>query len=195
MATVNYNKKISETTVRLGEVRFGYVHVFTPRKNEDGTEGKYGVQILIPKTNPQAKKLIEEAAEAAKQKGPKNGWGNKAAAAKKLTANLRDGDEEKEGDSNYEGMWFINANTSPTQKPGVRVLDNGQMYEAMDGDDFYSGCWGAVTVNLYAFNNNGNMGIGCALNNCIKTRDGERLSGGSNAESDFADLASGSCLD
>lgn len=193
MATVNYNKRISETTIRLGEVRFVYVHVFSPRKNDDGTDGKYGVQILIPKTNTQAVKLIQEAAEAAKAKGPKSGWGNKAAAAKKLTANLRDGDEEKEGDSVYEGMWFINAN-SP-QKPGVRVLENGQMYEAMDNDDFYSGCYGAATVSLYAFNNNGNMGIGCALNNVIKTRDGERLSGGTTAESDFADLTSGSCLD
>ena len=193
MANPNYNKKISETTVRIGPAMFGYVHVFSPRKNEDGTDGKYGLQILIPKTDTQAVKLIQEAAEAAKQKGPKNGWGNKAAAAKKLTANLRDGDEEKEGDPVYEGMWFINAN-SP-QKPGVRVLENGQMYEAMDSDDFYSGCWGAVTVNMYAYSNSGNIGIGCALNNVIKTKDGTRLSGGTNADSDFSDLTSGSCLD
>jgi hypothetical protein len=191
----NYNKRIGDTTIRLGEVRFGYVHVFAPRKNDDGTDGKYGLQILIPKTNTQAVKLIEEAAEAAKQKGPKSGWGNKAAAAKKLTANLRDGDEEKEGDPTYEGMWFINANTPTTQKPGVRVLENGTVSEALDGDDFYSGCWGAVTVSMYAYSNSGNIGIGCALNNAIKTRDDERLSGSTNADQDFADLTSGSCLD
>lgn len=194
MAT-NYNKKISDNTVRIGECRFGYVHVFAPRKDENGVEGKYGVQLLIPKTNTQAIKLIQEAAEAAKAKGPKNGWGNKAAAAKRLTCNLRDGDEEKPEDDTYKGMMFINANTPVTNKPGVRVLENGQMYEAVDNEDFYSGCYGAATVSLYAFNNNGNMGIGCALNNVIKTRDGERLSGGTTAESDFADLTSSSCLD
>lgn len=194
MAT-NYNKKINDTTIRIGEIRNGYVHVFSPRKKKDGSDDKYGVQLLIPKTNTQAINLIQEAAEAAKAKGPKNGWGNKAAAAKRLTCNLRDGDEEKPEDPTYAGMMFINAN-SP-QKPGVRVLENGQMYEAMDDDDFYSGCWGAATIALYAYKNddNGSFGIGCALNNVIKTRDGERLSGGTTAESDFADLTSGSCLD
>lgn len=195
MATPNYNKKISETTIRLGPCRLGYVKLFTPSKKEDGTDDKYSVQLLIPKTDTQAIKLIQEAAEAAKNKGPREGWGNKAAAAKRLTCNLRDGDEEKPEDPTYAGMMFINASTPATNKPGLRVLENGQMYEAMDNDDIYSGCWGAVSVNMYAYNKNGNMGIGCALNNVIKTRDGERLSGGTTAESDFADLTSGSCLD
>ena len=34
----NYNKRISDTSIRLGLVRFGYVNVFAPRKNEDGTD-------------------------------------------------------------------------------------------------------------------------------------------------------------
>ena len=47
----NFNKKISETAIRIGEVRFSYAYVFSPRKNEDGTDGKYSVQLLIPKTD------------------------------------------------------------------------------------------------------------------------------------------------
>ena len=56
----NYNKRISDTSIRLGLVRFGYVHVFAPRKNEDGTDGKYSVQLLIPKKDTQAKALTLE---------------------------------------------------------------------------------------------------------------------------------------
>ena len=69
----NYNKKISETAVRLGEVRFGYVNVFKPRSNDDGTE-KYSVQLLIPKTNTAAKKLIDVAVEAAAKNGVSSKW-------------------------------------------------------------------------------------------------------------------------
>ena len=40
----NYNKKLSETGVRLGEVRFSYAYLFSPRANDDGTE-KYSISI------------------------------------------------------------------------------------------------------------------------------------------------------
>jgi hypothetical protein len=79
-------------------------------------------------------------------------------------------------------------NASSTKAPGVRVLENGMMSEALDDNDFYSGCWGCVTVNFAAYNSNGNMGVGCFLNNVIKTRDDDRLAGGTTAEQDFGDL-------
>ena len=101
---------------------------------------------------------------------------------------------DREDDANFAGMYFLNANCK--QKPGVRVLDNGKVIEALDGEDFYSGCYGAMTVNFYPYDNSSNKGIGAGLNNVIKTRDGERLSGGTNADSDFADLGGDlGCLD
>ena len=90
----NYNKRISDTSIRLGLVRFGYVNVFAPRKNEDGTDGKYSVQLLIPKKDTQAKALIEAAIEAAKEKGKTSKWNGKIPPASKLTIPLRDGDDE-----------------------------------------------------------------------------------------------------
>ena len=184
----NYNKKISETSIRIGEVRFGYVNVFAPRKNEDGTDGKYSVQILIPKDNTDAIALIEKAVEAAKTAGVSAKWNGKMPPASKLKTPLRDGDEEFPDDDNYAGMYFMNASTPADHKPGVRVLENGMLSEALDSDDFYSGCYGAATVGFFAYNNSGNMGISAGLNNVIKTRDGERLSGGRSADADFADL-------
>ena len=183
----NFNKPITATSVRIGELRFSYVNVFSPRRNEDGTDGKYSVQLLIPKSDAQAKKLIDAAIEAAKQAGVSSKWNGKMPPAVKLHTPLRDGDEEHPDEDVYAGMWFMNASSS--QKPGVRVLDDGIMSEALDGDDFYSGCWGAVTVNFFPFENSGNKGVAVGLNNLIKTRDDEALAGGSSAESDFADLA------
>lgn len=191
----NYNKKISDTNIRIGEVRFGYCHVFSPRKKKDGTDDKYGVQLLIPKSDKEAVKLINDAIEIAKKAGVSTKWFGKMPPASKLTLPLRDGDEEFPDDETYEGMWFMNANTGLTRKPGIRVLDNGQLVEALDEDDFYSGCYGAAAISLYPYNNEGNMGVACALNNVVKTRDGERLAGGRSAEQDFDDLTSGSCLD
>lgn len=188
MANKNLNKKISETSVRIGEVRFGYVNVFAPRRNEDGTDGKYGVQILLPKTNTAAVEMIREAIEAAKQAGLNSKFGGKMPSAAKLHTPLRDGDEENPDDPTYEGMYFFNTSSSKDRKPGVAVLENGTVQEALDGDDFYSGCWGCATVNFYAYSNSGNMGVAAGLNNVIKTRDGERLSGGKTAEQDFSDL-------
>ena len=182
----NYNKKISDTTVRLGEVRFCYAHVFEPRKGDDGNEGKYSVCILIPKSDKQAIQLVEDATNAAKEKGKSGKWGGKIPG--RLSTPLRDGDEEDKGEE-YEGMMFLNASSSLKSKPGVRVLDGGMIVEALDSDDFYSGCWGAVTVNFFPYDSNGNKGVGAGLNNVIKTRDDEKLAGGASAESDFGDMA------
>ena len=192
----NYNKKISDTNIRIGDdLRFGYARVFNPRKKEDGTDDKYGVQLLIPKSNTEAVKLINDAIEAAKKIGVSTQWGGKLPVASKLKLPMRDGDEEFPDDEVYAGHWFMNANTGLNRKPGVRVLENNKLVEALDEDDFYSGCYGCATISLYPFNNNGNQGIACSLNNVIKTRDGERLAGGRSAEQDFDDLISGSCLD
>lgn len=185
----NFNKSLSDTAIRIGEVRFSYCNVFSPRKNEDGTDGKYSVQLLIPKSDKTAKKLIDEAIEAAKKAGVSSKWNGKMPPAVKLKTPLRDGDEEFPDDETYEGMWFMNCSTGLSQKPGVRVLEDGMIVEALDDDDFYSGCWGCVAVNFYPYNTNGNTGVAAGLNNVIKTRDDERLGGGHSAEQDFGDLA------
>ena len=182
----NYNKKISDTTIRLGEVRFCYAHVFEPHKSDEGDEPKYSVCVLIPKTDKQALALIEEAVKAAKEKGKSSKWSGKIPANCKSP--LRDGDEEERGED-FEGMMFFNASASTKSKPGVRVLENGMIVEALDGDDFYSGCWGAITVNFFPYDAKGNKGVGAGLNNVIKTRDDEKLAGGASAESDFGDMA------
>lgn len=181
----NYNKKITATSARLGEVRFSYAHVFEPYASEEGKEKKYSCTVLIPKTDTDTIAVINECVEAAKEVGKTKKWGGKIPA--KLHTPIRDGDEEWEDKGEaYKGMWFFNC--SSKNPVGVRVRENGKVVEALDQEDFYSGCWGAVSVGFFAFDNTGTKGVGVGLNNVIKTRDDERLAGGTSADEDFADM-------
>lgn len=182
-----FNKKIKDTSVRLGEVRFSYTAVFQPKKNDDGTPSKYGVCIIIPKEDTETVNLVKEAIDAAKQRGKMEKWGGKIPANVKSC--LRDGDIDREDDEAFAGCYFLNA--SSRNKPGVKVLEDGVVSDALDEEDFYSGCYGAVTLDFFPYESSGNKGVGAGLNNVIKTRDGERLSGGRGADEDFADL--GTC--
>lgn len=182
-----FNKKIKDTSVRLGEVRFSYTAVFQPKKNDDGTPSKYGVCIIIPKEDTETVNLVKEAIDAAKQRGKMEKWGGKIPANVKSC--LRDGDIDREDDEAFAGCYFLNA--SSRNKPGVKVLEGGVVSDALDDEDFYSGCYGAVTLDFFPYESSGNKGVGAGLNNVIKTRDGDRLSGGRSADEDFADL--GTC--
>lgn len=185
----NYNKKINDTCVRIGEVRMSYAHVFSARESDNGGDAKYSVCLLIPKEDTKTVEAVRAAIEAATEKGKAEKWSG--SKPRKFNDPLRDGDEEDKGPE-YEGMYFLNA--SSKQKPGVRVLENGKIIEALDEEDFYSGCWGAATINFFPYGGpndkktKGNTGVGVGLNNLIKTRDDERLSGGTTAEQDFGDM-------
>ena len=180
----NFNKKLSDTMVRIGEVRFSYANVFEPRANTNG-DPKYSCAILIPKDNTAAVKLVQDAIAAAQVQGQTSKWGGKIPRPCKTP--LRDGDMDRD-DPIYEGHWFINASASTKSKPAVKILDGGILADALDNEDFYSGCYGAAVLNFFPYDSNGNKGVGAGLNVVLKTRDGEKLSGGINADDALADL-------
>lgn len=171
------------TKVITGEVRFSYMNVIEP-KSVNGSEPKYSVSLLIHKSDTKTIAAINKAIEAAKQAGIGK-FGGKLPARLKLP--LRDGDEERPDDEAYAGYYFVNANSA--QKPG---MVDANLNPIMDSTEIYSGCYGRASINFYAFNTNGNKGIACGLNNLMKTRDGESLSGRASAEADFADFANNS---
>ena len=95
---------------------------------------------------------------------------------------LRDGDTERPDDPAYANAYFVNANSATA--PGVVDAARNPI---LTRSEVYSGVYGRASINLYAFNSNGNRGIACGLNNLQKIRDGEPLGGRASAESDFAD--------
>lgn len=179
----NVNKKFTDTNIRVN-CRFSYVHVFQPRKVEQSGKMKYDCCVLIDKDDKQAVQLVEEAIEAAKRLYTEKFGKPKG----KLKTVLRDGDEERPDDENFENTLFLNA--SSERKPGVKMLDAGLLVDALDEEDFYSGCYGAADINFFPYNTSGAMGISCGLNNVLKLEDGPKLSGsGLSADAAFGDLA------
>lgn len=166
----------TETKVSTSElVRFSYVNLENPKCAPGSTELKYGMSVIIPKSNKKTLKLIEAAIEAAIEVGKeKHG---KSFKAKKLP--LRDGDEERE-DAAYANSFFLNANSK--NRPGM--VDK-KVQPIFDLKEIKSGDWGNVSLNFYPFNVNGNSGIAVGLNHVQKVKDGEPLGSQTNAADEF----------
>lgn len=166
----------SPTKVVTGKARLSYVNVFQPRASKPGQEPKYSVCVLIPKTDTVTINKVKAAVKAAAEAGV-GVLGGKIPAG--LKNPLRDGDTERDTPE-YKGHYFINANSK--QKPGVV---DASVQPILDAQEVYSGCYGRVSLNFYAYNQEGNKGIGAGLQNVQKLADGEPLSGRSRAEDDF----------
>lgn len=170
---------LNSTKVVTGKVRFCYANVFEPTAMNDGDTPKYNVCILIPKSDTKTIDKIKKAIEAAKQAGKAKLADKSGKIPSIIKLPLRDGDEERSDDEAFEGMYFINANS--TRRPS---LVDKELNPIMDKEEFYSGCYGRASINFYAFNVQ-SKGIAAGLNNLQKLEDGERLAGGSSAEEDF----------
>jgi len=178
MANSTDTKPVSATKVITGKVRFSYLNVFKPA-SVNGSDPKYSVALLIPKSDTATLAKIKAAINAAYEEGKDQ---LKGVTLAKLKTPLRDGDEERPDDEAYAGHYFINANSN--KKP--QVVDKN-LEEIIDQADLYSGCYGRASVNFYAFNTNGNKGVAAGLNNLQKLADGEPLAGGASAKEDFSD--------
>lgn len=170
------------TKVITGKVRFSYVNIFRSRAFQPGQDEKYSICLLIPKRDKETVKKIRAAIDAAIKQGVSEKWNGKKPANLKLP--LRDGDDEQaEEAEEYEGMYFLNANSN--EKPGI--IDQYKN-EILDPSEVYSGCWGRASINFFPFNSNGNKGVAVGLNNIQKLGDDDHLGGArASAEEDFDD--------
>ena len=164
--------------------RWSYANVWEAKSINGGTP-KFSVSLIIPKSDTQTVEKIKAAIQAAYQEGEAKLKGNSRSvpALSAIKTPLRDGDIERPDDPAYADSYFINANS--TTAPGIVDADRQPI---IDRSEDYSGVYGRASINLYAFNSNGNRGIACGLNNLQKIRDGEPLGGRARAEDDFADL-------
>ena len=162
--------------------RWSYANVWEPKSINGGTP-KYSVSLIIPKSDKVTVEKIKKAIQAAYEEGQGKlkGNGKTVPALSVLKTPLRDGDLERPDDEAYANSYFINANSATA--PGIVDADRNII---IDRSEVYSGVYGRASINLYAFNSNGNKGIACGLNNLQKIKDGEPLGGKSRAEDDFA---------
>ena len=177
MSTMNNPMKV----ITGPETRWSYANVWEPKSINGGTP-KYSVSLIIPKSDTKTVEKIQAAIQAAYEEGQGKlkGNGKTVPALSVLKTPLRDGDAERPDDPAYADSYFINANSASA--PGI--VDAG-CQPIIDRSEVYSGVYGRASINLYAFNSNGNKGIACGLNNRQKIKDGEPLGGKSRAEDDF----------
>jgi hypothetical protein len=170
--------------VLTGECRLSYCNLTTPRAAQQGGEAKYSVTLLIPKRDVATKADIDAAIQAAAAEALSKVWNN--ARPPMLKVPIWDGDGVRQSGEPFpdecKGCWVITASTK--NKPQVVGIDNINC--ELSPSDIYSGMYGRVTLRMFGYSNSGNKGVGCGLGNVLKTRDGEPLSGGASAATDFA---------
>lgn len=172
----------------IGPVLLSYPNLFTPKAaGEDSDRLLYSAKLVIKKSQ---KELIQEIMATMKRTAAANKdvFKGKAIGGPGFKWALRDADKEKETDGKDHGpecknSFFINATSSTA--PGVVGPNKKPL---MDQNDIYAGCQVYASVNFFCYNKKGNWGVSCGLNNILKFKDGDRLSGKPSAESDFKDL-------
>ena len=176
-------KYMNPTKVITGpNTTFSYLNCWDPQAIQGGTP-KFSVSLIIPKSAVKTIEKIKAAIQAAYEEGQSKlkGNGKSVPALSTLKTPLRDGDLERPDDEAYNNSYFINANSGTA--PGSVDADRNPI---IDRSEMYSGVKGRASINLYAYNVNGNRGIACGLNNLQKISDGTPLGGKSRAEDDFA---------
>ena len=180
--------------ITTGKVRASYVHIFQPRTPENGGEPKYSVTLLIPKTDTATINGIYAEIERAKQEGAQKVFNG--SVPPQCRTPLYDGDGYRQSGEAFgeecRGSMVITA--SAKQQPVIVGLD---MQNILNPADVYSGCYIRANINFFAYNSNGNKGIGCGLNAVQKIEDGEPLGGRVSAEEAFggANAYAGGAMD
>ena len=176
------NQNKNKATKVIIPCRISFANIWEP-KSINGSEEKYSVSCIIPKSDKKTLERIHKAVEAAKQIGISKKWGGKIPANLKLP--LRDGDIDRPDDEAYADAMFVNANS----KDAPQIVDR-KVQPIIDPMECGSGDYCNVSVNFYAYNANGNRGVAASLGNLQKIKDGERLAGRTSAASDFTEVES-----
>lgn len=181
---------MSSKVITKTEVRLSYENLLTPRVQNEGDEPTYSTMILIPKSDEETVEAVKSAMKAALDDGIARKWNGKRPNG--LRSPLRDGDEERPDDPNAKGMWFLNAKGPKGGiEPAFLYAKNGRLVESKDADApsiIYSGVYGRVSLNFYAYDRNGNRGVAAGIVAFVSSEHGERLDSKPTATSALAEF-------
>lgn len=157
------------------KVRLSYVHLNQPHSsNKDGSNPKYSVTILLPKSDVATKARLDAAYQAAVNAGVTSKWNG--VMPPKIECPIYDGDGVRPNGEPFgaecKGCWVFTAGN----KNAVPVVDI-QTNPIINQSDIYSGMFARVCVSFYAYAQSGKRGIGCGLEAVQKLEDGEPLAG------------------
>lgn len=163
------------------KVRFSYVAVFEPKAVNGGDE-KYSVTLLIPKNDTNTYQRIMAEINKTLQENVADTFKGVMPANPSLP--IYDGDGLRPSGEVFgpecKGHWVMTAKSNIAPE----VVDD-KCQPIISKNEFYSGCYGKASIGFYAYNQNGNKGIGCGLGNVQKLEDGQPLDGRTTAAEDF----------
>lgn len=172
--------KTTSATRMITPCRISFANIWEP-KSINGSDEKYSVSCLVPKSDKATLAKIDKAIKAAIEEAKSKKWGGKIPPNLKLP--LHDGDIDRPDDENYAGHMYFNA----TSKDAPQIVDR-RVQPILDPMECGSGDYCNVSVNFYGFAASGNRGIAAGLGNIQKVKDGERLAGRTTAASDFTEV-------
>jgi hypothetical protein len=186
----------ADLKIRAKEVIISYPHLETAQAAEDGGKPKFSAAFVFQKGNASLVELKKKCIIVAKEK-----FGDKATKmiqGGKLKMPWHDSDEAEKGYP--EGSTYVNARSD--RKPGVVSIypdkKNPKKPAVIENveEEVYAGAIVNATLMPFYYKKSGNEGIGVALNNVQKVRDGDRLDSRVAAADEFdVDESAASTLD
>jgi hypothetical protein len=178
------------------EGRVSFPSVFQARSYTEGAVGRYQCTLIFSKSDAEAMEFIralgKRIGEIAKAKWP-------ALEASQIKKCLEDGDSavfttgpnagqfKKDKYPDFENAWVLVC--SKREDQGAPAVVGPDMQPIINAGDFYAGCYGRMSFQLYTAKK-GDPRVAGGLNNLQKTRDGEPLgNAGSRPEDDFGPVA------
>ena len=164
-------------------VRFSYAQQLYQPKNNDKGEPKFGVTLLIPKSDKDGVSRFLDVSEAVRRaKFP----GKDDAFYKVWPRTLHDGDGVKATTGEpygkeCKGHWVVSV--SSNDRPEIVDANLNVMTEKINSGDY-----GRVSLSCKWFDTGSNKGVTYYLNNVMFLERGERIDGRTSAAEDFAEF-------
>ena len=175
MATKRPKTDRDEFKLTTPEFRGSFVQLVKPRSYGDG-EPKFSITVVLERDDPFWGKLEKKIEDAARKK-----FGS---IPERFESPIKSGKDMKLPE--FKGMDFCRAQS--TEKPGVVGMDGS---EIIDRNELYSGAWYRAKIKPYAWEFGKKRGVSIQLDNVLKVRDDDPLSGKASAADDFADYVDG----
>ncbi|MDY3910249.1 MAG: DUF2815 family protein [Eubacterium sp.] len=156
--------------------RLAYMNCWTPSSNYNNK--RYSLVALISKKDNKTIELVQNTIELVKEQSADK-WGGTIPNMIRLP--LHDGDVEKPDNPIFQKNYYLNAKS----KTAPQIVDE-MVNPIVDHSQIYAGCYGNVSLVFYPYNVGGNKGIGVALGNIQKIKDGPFLNGQVSAKAEFA---------
>jgi hypothetical protein len=180
---------MDQTKALIGPVRFCYVNLFKPKMFDNG-DNLYSVCCMYPESDKKVAAQINAAVQAAIKKGIEDRKITQA-QVRNLKLPVHSGTDAvaaEERTKEFDGMMYFNCGR-PEDRGQPGIVDANRQ-PIVDPSILYSGCWGYVFANFYAYKYSNKRGVSCAkgLQHVMFLREDTRLDGSVDVDDAFKDV-------